>query len=114
MANQFHPGNGYDITYTFNGLIDTSTPVKVIMAPDGLATATLHAFDASNDTLMVSIDHNDAAGKFTVQIQVDPDLSVTGVATLMSDPLDFEALPAGATAVSASVSAERPTPPPAP
>src|SRR5678815_2274311 len=122
MANQFGPGQGYDVELEYIKANDDGTeevgkldlskgPLEVKLSVPGIA-ATSITLDEATGLAMAHIENNGSVGPFTASVDADGDPSVAGE-FLLHWEADFEATPGmGATGVRGKISAVRPTPAP--
>ena len=122
MANQFGPVQGYDIELKYVktnadgseevGKLDLSKgPLEIKLSVPGIATTSL-TLDEATGIAKGAIENNGSVGAFTASVDADGDPSVAGE-FLLHWEADFEATPGmGATGVTGTISAVRPTPAP--
>lgn len=112
--NDIHPGKGRDWTLSYTkangdpGLIDPNIQAVVTVAPPDGATVAVGAFNTTTGQQVIAIDHNGNMGDVLVTVKNDGDLGSGIIVITISET--FSMIGEGATAVSSSVSGERPTP----
>jgi hypothetical protein len=107
MALLAHPKSGYTVNLQFDGALDPDAPVVVEVDDPTICTGVLTSYDSATFVAVADFDHAGVAGTTAIRVRGDGDLGpgVTGVVWEET----FEALPVGASAVTATVSGERPT-----
>jgi hypothetical protein len=104
-----HIQMGVDVVCVFDGALDPDAPVTVESENSEICEARLVSYDPATFTAVAAFEHGSVIGTTAIRVRGDGDLGpgVTGVIWEET----FESLPpAGASAVVATVSGERPTP----